>query len=230
MPLAFTRKQKLICWLAYGLVGLFQLSYRYRRLNPELREQASQLNDKPVAYACWHQNALSTVMAHTWRRLAILVSRSFDGEVIAFVAKKFGIHSARGSSSRGGLEALRQLIKLTKEGYEVGITVDGPRGPKHEVKGGVIALASRTGVPILPTASRGRRTWTLVKSWDHFRVPKPFTEILVLYGQPLLIPQRLTDEESHVYQKKLADELMELEARLDTMLAHGHSRTAAAKA
>lgn len=229
--MAFTRKQKLICWLAYGLVGLFQLSYRYTRLNPELRDQASQMNEKKtLAYACWHQNALSTVMAHTWRRLAILVSRSFDGEVIAFVAKKFGIHSARGSSSRGGLEALRQLIKLTKDGYEVGITVDGPRGPRHEVKGGVIALASRTGVPILPTASRGRRTWTLVKSWDHFRVPKPFTEIVVLYGQPMLIPHRITDEEVHVYQQKLAAELMELEARLDTMLAHGHSQTRAAEA
>ncbi len=228
--MAFTRKQKLICWLAYGLVGLFQLSYRYKRLNPELREQASQMNDKPVAYACWHQNALSTVMAHTWRRLAILVSRSFDGEVIAFVAKKFGIHSARGSSSRGGLEALRQLIKLTKDGYEVGITVDGPRGPRYEVKGGVIALASRTGVPILPTASRGRRTWTLVKSWDHFRVPKPFTEIVVLYGQPMLIPHRLTEEEAHVYQKKLADELMDLEAKLDSMLAHSQTRAAAAEA
>jgi lysophospholipid acyltransferase (LPLAT)-like uncharacterized protein len=229
--LTFTRKQKLICWLAYGLVGLFQLSYRYTRLNPELRDQASQMNEnKALAYACWHQNALSTVMAHTWRRLAILVSRSFDGEVIAFVAKKFGVHSARGSSSRGGLEALRQLIKLTKEGYEVGITVDGPRGPRHEVKGGVIALASRTGVPILPTASRGRRTWTLVKSWDHFRVPKPFTEIVVIYGQPMQIPHRITEEEAHVYQKKLADELMELEVRLDTMLAHGHSRAAAAEA
>lgn len=229
--MSFTRKQKLICWLAYGLVGLFQLSYRYRRLNPELRDQAGQMNEKKtLAYACWHQNALSTVMAHTWRRLAILVSRSFDGEVIAFVAKKFGVHSARGSSSRGGLEALRQLIKLTKDGYEVGITVDGPRGPRHEVKGGVIALASRTGVPILPTASRGRRTWILHKSWDHFRVPKPFTEIVVIYGQPMLIPHRVTEEEVAVYQKKLADELMELEARLDTILAHGHSQTAAAEA
>jgi lysophospholipid acyltransferase (LPLAT)-like uncharacterized protein len=226
-----TRKQKLICWLAYALVGFFQLSYRYRRLNPELRDQASQLNDKRVvAYACWHQNALSTVMAHTWRRLAILVSRSFDGEVIAFVAKKFGVHSARGSSSRGGLEALRQLIKLTKEGYEIGITVDGPRGPRHEVKGGVIALASRTGIPILPTASRGRRTWTLVKSWDHFRVPKPFTEILVIYGQPMQIPQRITEEEVLTYQQKLGEELMELEHKLDTMLAHGRTRTAPAEA
>ncbi|HYX31950.1 MAG TPA: lysophospholipid acyltransferase family protein [Oligoflexus sp.] len=227
--MAFTRKQKFICWLAYGLVGLFQLSYRYRRLNPELREQTTLLTERHiVAYACWHQNALPTVMAHTWRRLAILVSRSFDGEVIAFVAKKFGIHSARGSSSRGGLEALRQLIKLTKEGYEVGITVDGPRGPRHEVKGGVIALASRTGVPILPTASRGRRTWILHKSWDQFRFPKPFTEILVLYGTPMQIPHRLTDNEVQEYQKKLGDALMDLEHRLDTMLAHGRPRTATA--
>jgi lysophospholipid acyltransferase (LPLAT)-like uncharacterized protein len=218
--MAFTRKQKFICWLAYALVGLFQLSYRYRRLNPELRDQASELHEKrAIAYACWHQNALSTVMAHTWRRLAILVSRSFDGEVIAFVAKKFGVHSARGSSSRGGLEALRQLIKLTKDGYEVGFTVDGPRGPRHEVKGGVIALASRT-----------RRTWTLVKSWDQFRVPKPFTEILVLYGQPMQIPNRLTDTGVQEYQKKLTEVLMDLEHQLDTMLAHGRTQAAHAEA
>lgn len=229
--MAFTRKQKFICWLAYGLVGLFQLSYRYRRLNPEVRDQASLMNERHlVAYACWHQNALATVMAHTWRRLAVLVSRSFDGEVIAFVAKKFGIHSARGSSSRGGLEALRQLIKLTKEGYEVGITVDGPRGPRHEVKGGVIALASRTGVPILPTASRGRRTWILTKSWDQFRFPKPFTEILVLYGNPIQIPHRLTDDEVHEYQKKIGDALMDLEHQLDQILAHGRTEAVTAGA
>lgn len=223
--MAFTRKQKFICWLAYGLVGLFQLSYRYRRLNPEVRDQACLANERRlVAYACWHQNALPTVMAHTWRKLAVLVSRSFDGEVIAFVAQKFGIHSARGSSSRGGLEALRQLIKLTKEGYEVGITVDGPRGPRHEVKGGVIALASRTGVTILPTATRGRRTWTLVKSWDQFRFPKPFTEILVLYGAPIQVPHRLTEEEVHDYQQKVGDALMELERKLDEILVTGRSQ------
>jgi lysophospholipid acyltransferase (LPLAT)-like uncharacterized protein len=229
--MAFTHKQKFICWLAYGLVGLFQFSYRYTRINPEGREQACLLSEKRlVAYACWHQNALATVMTHTRRRLAILVSRSFDGEVIAFVAKKFGIHSARGSSSRGGLEALRQLIKLTREGYEVGITVDGPRGPRHVVKGGVIALASRTGVPILPTACRGRRTWTLTKSWDQFRFPKPFTEILVLYGPPIQIPNRLSDSEMHEYQQKVGDALMDLERKLDTMLTHGRARASVAKA
>lgn len=218
--MTLTRKQKLICWLAYGLVWLFHKSYRYRLLNPELKEKALGLHSKGlVAYACWHQNALSTVLAHSWRRLAILVSRSFDGEVIAFVMKQFGVHSARGSSSRGGREALRELIKLTEAGYEIGITVDGPRGPRYEVKPGVITLASRTGVPILPTATRGRRSWTLVKSWDHFRLPKPFTEILVTYGEPILVGQQLNDQEIQATQAKLTRSLMELEARLEALVA-----------
>ena len=228
MPL--TRKQKLICWLAYGLVWLFHSSYRYRRINAEVRETAKAQHSRGlVAYACWHQNALSTVMAHSWRRMAVLVSRSFDGEIIAFVIKHFGIHSSRGSSSRGGREALRELIKLTNAGYEIGITVDGPRGPRYEVKAGVITLASRTGIPILPTASRGRRSWTLVKSWDHFRVPKPFTEVLVLYGEPILVPEHLNDEDLQATQTRITESLMELEQQLASMVTLDQPQTANAR-
>lgn len=218
MPL--TRKQKLICWLAFGLVGLLKLSYRFRYINEFNRQAVRAKNGQgQILYACWHQNALSTVLAHAWRQLTILVSRSFDGEVIAFVCKHFGIQSARGSSSRGGREALREMIKLARDGYELGITVDGPRGPRYEVKHGIIMLASRTGIPILPTASLGRRTYTLYKSWDHFRVPKPFTEVLVLYGTPMVVESEISDQRIAQLQQELAAALLDLDQQLANMVS-----------
>ncbi|RYZ56705.1 MAG: DUF374 domain-containing protein [Proteobacteria bacterium] len=208
-------KENLICWIAYLMVGSFNLTYRFRWQGLEHEQKARTLHpNSQVAIAIWHRNSIGCMLSHAWRRLAILISLSFDGEVIAYVARKFGIHAARGSSSRGGMEAFKQLLKLHKLSYDLGITVDGPRGPIYKVKGGIIAIASRTGMPILPFAAVGRHEWVFHKAWDNFRVPKPFTEILCLYGEPIEIPKGIESSQFEEYAEIVGRSLLELEAKL----------------
>ncbi len=221
-------KEKLICWIAYLFIGSLYFTYRFRwyGVDEEAKARDRGLNPQAqVAIAIWHRNSIACMLAYAWRRLAILVSLSFDGEVISYVAKKFGIHSARGSSSRGGSEAFKQLLKLNKQGYDLGITVDGPRGPIYQVKAGIIAVASRTGMPILPFAAVARKEWVLSRAWDKFRVPKPFTEMLCLYGEAIVIPRNLESAQFDEYAKKVGLALMGLEERLRMAVASGKDAT-----
>ncbi|MBC7530718.1 MAG: lysophospholipid acyltransferase family protein [Oligoflexus sp.] len=215
-------KEKLICWIAYLFIGSLYLTYRFRWHGLDAEKHARSIHPhSQVAIAIWHRNSIGCMLAYAWRRLAILVSLSFDGEVIAFVARKFGIHTARGSSSRGGSDAFKQLMKLHREAYDLGITVDGPRGPIYKVKAGIIAAASRTGMPILPFAAVARQEWVLSRAWDKFRVPKPFTEILCLYGDAIVVPKDLESERFDEYAQKVGLALMNLEERLRLAITAG---------
>jgi lysophospholipid acyltransferase (LPLAT)-like uncharacterized protein len=208
----FFLKRKIIFSLAYILVRLLYGSWRMVYLNEKTRDDAvikSKRNS--VVYACWHHSTLTSMLSVAFRKFAVLVSKSFDGEVIAYINRKFGIYSARGSSSKGGKDGLSELVSLVGEGYEIGFTVDGPRGPRHKVKAGVVALASKTGIPILPTASCGERFWVFYKSWDRFRLPKPFSKVFVIYGDPIWVEAELSREKFLSYQLKVEDALMELE-------------------
>jgi len=211
-------KENLICWIAYLFIRLLYCTYRFQWHGLEHAEKARGFHPgSQVAIAIWHRNSIGCMLSHAWRRLGILISLSFDGEVIAFVAKKFGIHAARGSSSRGGSDAFKQLLKLNKQGYDLGITVDGPRGPIYKVKPGIIAVASRTEMPILPLAAIGRREWVLHKAWDSFRIPKPFTQIICLYGEPIVIPKGLESSRFDEYAERVEAALMKLEAEIESM-------------
>lgn len=212
---SLTLRQRLVCWLAYLITRCFHSTYRYRWYGLEHYEEACRLSssERPVI-ACWHQNALGSVLSHAHRRLAIVVSRSFDGEVIASVAARFGIASARGSSHRGGLEALREIVKLIRQGQAAGITVDGPTGPRYKVKPGVISIASLTGSAVVPFAAVGLSSWSFSKSWDQFRLPKPFSSIVCIYGPPFSVPRRLEKAELEAYALRLEEALMDLEARI----------------
>ncbi len=208
-------QEKIICVLAAALFRIFYLTYRFRWHGLEREKAARSLHPKgQVAIAIWHRNSIGCLLSHAWRRLAILVSLSFDGEVIAYVAKSFGIHSARGSSSRGGMEAFKQLLTLHKQGYDLGITVDGPRGPLYVVKAGIIAAAARTGMPVLPFTAVARHEWVLHKAWDKFRVPKPFTTIDCLFGEALAIPQEAQSSQFEGYAEEVGKRLLALEDEL----------------
>jgi lysophospholipid acyltransferase (LPLAT)-like uncharacterized protein len=227
----FSVKQRFVCWLSYVLFWLLQSTWRMRFVNPELRDAVKAQHSKGVlCYACWHHSTLTSMLSVAGRRFAVLVSKSFDGDVIAFVNKKFGVSSARGSSSRNGKEGFSELLAFIDRGYEVGFTVDGPRGPRHKVKAGVIALASRSGIPIIPTASCGVRYWTFHKSWDKFRLPKFFTEVLVIYGPPIFVKSHIDESEFKHYQSSLESALMNLENELESLIAEPSSITLPLKA
>ena len=160
------------------------------------------------AIASWHQNCFAGILSHTKENVTILVSRSFDGEIISHASESIGIYSVRGSSSRGGREALDGLVETLHSGKSIAITVDGPRGPAHKPKAGIFSAAFRGDVAILPLAAVADRYWTF-KSWDRFRLPKPFSRIYVVYGEPKKVRREdLGDQlaaSSEDLAKRLAD-------------------------
>ena len=141
----------------------------------------------PVIYAVWHGRILLLPRLYGRRGSHVLASRSRDGELVARWMTRFGLVPVRGSSTRGGGEALRQLARALREGGEVVVVPDGPTGPREVLKSGVIALARLSGAPIVPTAVGASREWRL-HSWDEFRIPKPFARCVVRFGEPIRIP------------------------------------------
>jgi len=141
----------------------------------------------PIIYATWHGRILLLPRLYGRRGSHALASRSRDGELVARWISRFGLVPVRGSSTRGGGEALRHLARVLRQGGEVVVVPDGPTGPREVLKAGVIALARLSGAPIVPTAVGASREWRL-RSWDEFRIPKPFARCVVRFGEPIRVP------------------------------------------
>jgi len=139
-------------------------------------------------FAFWHARLLPLVYTHRGRGIVVLISRHRDGELITRIIERLGFRTARGSSTRGGEEGARDMLRLARTGALIGITPDGPRGPAEQVKPGLAFLASRAGIPVLPVAAAASRSWVF-RSWDRFRVPKPFARVVVSYGVPIAVPR-----------------------------------------
>lgn len=157
-------------------------------------EAASQAGKVPI-YTCWHNRLFLATYFWQQRRIVALISRSFDGEYIARVIQRFGYGTVRGSSTRGAVGALVEMVRLMRVGCPAAFTIDGPRGPRYVAKMGAVLLAKKTGNPILPYTITPARLWTARKSWDQFQVPKPFTPALVLIAPPIYVDPD-TDEAS----------------------------------
>jgi lysophospholipid acyltransferase (LPLAT)-like uncharacterized protein len=141
-----------------------------------------------VIYAVWHGRLLLLPYLYGRRGSHVLASRSRDGELVARWVRRFGLEPVRGSSTRGGGEALRRLARALRSGGEVVVVPDGPRGPREVCKPGVIALARLTGAPIMPMALGASREWRL-HSWDEFRIPRPFARCVMRFGEPIQVPR-----------------------------------------
>jgi lysophospholipid acyltransferase (LPLAT)-like uncharacterized protein len=143
----------------------------------------------PAIYAVWHGRILLLPHLYGWRRARVLASRSRDGELLTRFVTRFGLEAVRGSSGRGGAEALRLLARSLREGRDAVVVPDGPRGPRETVKPGLVALARITGAPIVPMAVGASAEWRLA-SWDEFRIPRPFARCVVRFGDPIRVPDR----------------------------------------
>lgn len=140
------------------------------------------------------------------RRLATLASLSRDGAVAARMLELAGVAVARGSSTRGGTQALAQLIDLARQGHDLAVTPDGPRGPRYCVQPGVIALAQYAGLPIVPVSYRLSRRHEL-RSWDRFQIPLPLARCEVILGPALRVPRRLTEAARAEFRAELESRL-----------------------
>lgn len=167
---------------------------------------AEPYRTQKVIFALWHGRLLPLTYYHRKQNIATLISQSADGEYIARVVERWGYRVARGSSSRGGREALRELLRAARAGHSLAITPDGPRGPRQKLKRGVLTAAQLSGVPILPMSGAATRAWWF-EGWDRFLLPKPFSTVFIRYGEPVMVP-RDADE----------SQLLQLEARIEQVL------------
>lgn len=188
-PLVFTRKQRLVLATVPRLIagGLKSVCVTCRHSCFGSEQFAHVIeNEIPFILAFWHESlGLAAYYYRGETKWHTLTSYSFDGELAARTVRAFGMKAVRGSSSRGGSHALRDMQKVLKQYGAIGFTLDGPRGPRRTAKPGVSILAARTGAVVLPHAFTVTRAWRL-RSWDRFPIPKPFGHIVSAYGD--LIP------------------------------------------
>lgn len=175
-----------IAALAYPIVRGLTSTWTWRVSGAEHVDAITAAGHQPIL-ALWHGRILAATPYFQRRGIVAMASENFDGEWIARLLGKFGYGAARGSTSRGGPAALRQLVKDVKA-HGVAFTLDGPRGPAEVAQPGAVWLAKVTGQPLLPFHSEAASSWTL-NSWDRTQVPKPFTTVVMTIGKPLYVPR-----------------------------------------
>ena len=172
--------------LSNWLLRLLCMTLRPISMQPQVSRRVWE-EGKPVLVAFWHGRLLYFIHLYQHQPFTVLVSRSRDGEFLSRVVQRFGGHTTRGSSRRGGGQGLLEMVRRVRQGWHAIVTPDGPRGPRYQVQPGVVALAKRTGAPILPVTYSAQ--WkTQLNSWDAFVVPLPFSRLVVVYGEPIYVP------------------------------------------
>ena len=145
--------------------------------NKKVFHAPQKITDESVIFACWHGELLMLPYLYKHYRqkphAKVLISNHFDGELISRTIKYFGLGTLAGSTNRNAARVLIQAIKTIKEGYDIGITPDGPKGPRHEVADGIIVMAQKAGAKIVLVEIKPTKFWQL-HSWDKFIIPKPF--------------------------------------------------------
>lgn len=176
-------------WLV-GNAGAFVIralgaTWRIRVEGEELFARARTLSPQ-VVFAVWHGRMLPFAFTHRNRRVHVLASQHQDGEMLGQTIRRLGFGHVRGSSTRGGTGAIFGLVEKVRAGFDAGLTVDGPRGPRGVVKAGVVEVARQTGAVIVPITSASNRH-RVFASWDAFELPLPFARVVVRYGEPMLL-------------------------------------------
>ena len=194
----------LVSYLGSFIVSLIFRTVRWEyQIAPEAQQACQE--PTPLIITFWHRRLL--MMSHLYNRCRknagqpskikcfTSISAHRDGRLIAGIVKRLGIDSVAGSSTRGGSKAVRKLLKCMKEGHDIAITPDGPKGPIFEVKPGVIALARLSSYRLLPMSYTVEKSWQL-KSWDRFVVPRPFSRGVMYVRKPVVFESevQLTQE------------------------------------
>ncbi|HEY7856073.1 MAG TPA: lysophospholipid acyltransferase family protein, partial [Terriglobales bacterium] len=170
----------------------------------------------PAIYVFWHRCLLPIAYVARGRGFGVLVSQHFDGEIISQAAARLGYRLFRGSSTRGGQDALLEMTDALAAGQPLALTVDGPRGPRFRAKGGAIQLARATGAPIYALHVSPRAAW-VTKSWDRFQIPKPFARARGVWAGPLHVPRDASPAECEILRLDMEAMLNRLRTQNDTL-------------
>jgi lysophospholipid acyltransferase (LPLAT)-like uncharacterized protein len=176
---------------------------------------------QPVVFAFWHGHHFLLVHYMGNRNISVVVSPSNDGTLISTILNWSGFETVRGSSDRQPIRALVEAVKQMKMGKNLAFTVDGPRGPVHQVKPGAVYLAKKMQVPIIPVAVSYNRYWKM-RSWDAYRIPKPFTKAIILFDTPFKLNSDLSEAAILHSSEQLEDKLTRLTECADNYFRSGH--------
>ena len=214
-PFELSAGRKLLAALIYGVIRLVNFTLRWRVHDPH--DVLGRTVNQPVIFCAWHNRLALALPA--WRRfvlarkpgrrIAAIASASRDGTLVAAILQMFGAQPVRGSSSRRGLHAMIELVDHAKQGCDLAITPDGPRGPVYSVQAGVVSLAQMTCLPIMPMSYTLSRKITL-KSWDRFQIPLPFSRCDLHIGGLIEVPRSFRDKERAEVLERIRTSMLNL--------------------
>ncbi len=196
----------LISWAGYLLIRIVGSTLRYT-----LIAEPGCLADEhgftlPSIWCFWHRCVIPSAYRFRRQKIAVMTSRSFDGEYIARIIRRLGFIPVRGSSSRGAVGALIGMRRQLELGHAAVFTIDGPRGPRYVAKPGPVLLAKKTGVPIGCFYVAVQRAWVL-NSWDRMLIPKPFSRAVVYASSPIYVPPQATKEQMSLLHQQMQSTL-----------------------
>ena len=190
-----------LSWIVPWLLRVWFWTLRVTVLHPEV--QRVRLGPGRYAIgALWHQNFLFYAWYFRHRGYVVMSSRSRDGEIMVRVMRPLGYLHVRGSSSRGGAEAIHDLVQRLRKGKTAAIIADGPRGPSRVAKNGIVIAARHTGLPVIPAGAYCCRAKRL-RSWDRTALPYPFSRVVFCFGEPIQVPERLDPDEVDSWRQKI---------------------------
>ncbi len=206
--------RRVLCWLGAQYIRLVHASGRWTVVGGDIPRRLWG-EGRPFILCFWHGRLL--MMPWSWETrvpIHMLISRHRDGRLIADTVGHFGIHTVTGSTRRGGAEAVRAMVRLLKDGACVGITPDGPRGPRMRAGDGVVALARLSGVPVVPaTYAVSRRR--VLDTWDRFVLAWPFGRGVIVWGDPVEIPRDADADALEAARRRIEDGLNAISADAD---------------
>jgi lysophospholipid acyltransferase (LPLAT)-like uncharacterized protein len=211
-----------LAWLATGVYGLVKSTIR-----PVIGPDAAEILDafaenERIIVAFWHGQLAMMQAPYRGKGagICIQVSRHTDGEIITRAVRPFGVRTARGSATRGGVASVRDMLGAFADGYDLAMAIDGPRGPYQRAKPGATRLAQATGARLFPVAAAPRRGWR-ARSWDRFVVPLPFTRVYYTAGRAMRLARDAGDDAIETARRALEDELNRLTAEAERRAREG---------
>ena len=198
-----------IIWAGYWVIRLICSTLRICVSYEDGAQQT--LDERPRVASFWHSCQIPATYIFRNMGIRVMSSNSYDGEYMGRIIHKFGFVAVKGSSSRNAVRALLGLRRALEEGWTVAFTLDGPRGPRHKVKPGPVALARSSGLPMTMFHAAVDKAWVL-STWDRLMIPVPFSRVLVRFGKLIPVPEDATDEDVERYTT-------ELQAALDRVCA-----------
>jgi lysophospholipid acyltransferase (LPLAT)-like uncharacterized protein len=205
---SFSERVKLwlISWAGFLFIRLIGATLRFSFI-PEPGCLYDGCGHTATSIWCfWHRSVLPAAYRFRSQGLAVMTSRSFDGEYIARIIQKLGFIAVRGSSSRGAVGALIGMRQQLEQGHPVVFTIDGPRGPRYVAKPGPVLLAKKTGIPISCFYIAVERAWIL-NSWDQMIIPKPFSRAVIYASSPMQVPADATEEQMAALHQQMQETL-----------------------